>query len=312
MHATAEEAQAETLQMLNIYADVCENLFAMPVIKGPKTDSDKFAGAEATYAIEALMHDGKALQAGTSHYFGDGFARAFDIKYTDKNNNLTYPHQTSWGVSTRLIGAIIMTHGDDSGLVLPPAIAPIQAVIIPVQMHKEGVLEAASALRDRLKQDFRVKLDDSDNSPGWKFSEYEMKGVPVRIELGPRDIAQNQCVIVTRHNREKTVVSLDNLEQAVAEKLEEIRSGLYEKALANRKAHTYDCTTLDEIKEKLAVNGDGFVRAMWCGDPECEDKVKEITEVGSRCIPFEQEQLSDKCVCCGKPAKQLVYWGKAY
>ncbi len=312
MHATAEEAQAETLKMLNIYADVCENLLAMPVIKGPKTDSDKFAGAEATYAIEALMHDGKALQAGTSHYFGDGFARAFDIKYTDKNNNLTYPHQTSWGVSTRLIGAIIMTHGDDSGLVLPPAIAPVQAVIIPVQMHKEGVLEAASALRDRLKQDFRVKLDDSDNSPGWKFSEYEMKGVPVRIELGPRDIAQNQCVIVTRHNREKTVVSLDNLEQAVAEKLEEVRSGLYEKALANRKAHTYDCTTLDEIKEKLAANGDGFVRAMWCGDPECEDKVKEITEVGSRCIPFEQEQLSDKCVCCGKPAKQLVYWGKAY
>lgn len=312
MHATAEEAQAETLQMLNIYADVCENLLAMPVIKGPKTDSDKFAGAEATYAIEALMHDGKALQAGTSHYFGDGFAKAFDIRYTDKNNNLTYPHQTSWGVSTRLIGAIIMTHGDDSGLVLPPAIAPVQAVIIPVQMHKEGVLEAASALRDRLKPDFRVKLDDSDNSPGWKFSEYEMKGVPVRIELGPRDIAQNQCVIVTRHNREKTVVSLDNLEQAVAEKLEEVRSGLYEKALANRKAHTYDCTTLDEIKEKLAANGDGFVRAMWCGDPECEDKVKEITEVGSRCIPFEQEQLSDKCVCCGKPAKQLVYWGKAY
>lgn len=312
MHATAEEAQAETLKMLNIYADVCENLLAMPVIKGPKTDSDKFAGAEATYAIEALMHDGKALQAGTSHYFGDGFAKAFDIRYTDKNNNLTYPHQTSWGVSTRLIGAIIMTHGDDSGLVLPPAIAPVQAVIIPVQMHKEGVLEAASALRDRLKSDFRVKLDDSDNSPGWKFSEYEMKGVPIRIELGPRDIAQNQCVIVTRHNREKTVVSLDNLEQAVAEKLEEVRSGLYEKALANRRAHTYDCTTLDEIKEKLAANGDGFVRAMWCGDPECEDKVKEITEVGSRCIPFEQEQLSDKCVCCGKPAKQLVYWGKAY
>lgn len=312
MHATAEEAQAETLKMLNIYADVCENLLAMPVIKGPKTDSDKFAGAEATYAIEALMHDGKALQAGTSHYFGDGFAKAFDIRYTDKNNNLTYPHQTSWGVSTRLIGAIIMTHGDDSGLVLPPAIAPVQAVIIPVQMHKEGVLEAASALRDRLKSDFRVKLDDSDNSPGWKFSEYEMKGVPVRIELGPRDIAQNQCVIVTRHNREKTVVSLDNLKQAVAEKLEEVRSGLYEKALANRRAHTYDCTTLDEIKKKLAANGDGFVRAMWCGDPECEDKVKEITEVGSRCIPFEQEQLSDKCVCCGKPAKQLVYWGKAY
>lgn len=312
IHATAEEAQEETLRMLEIYADVCENLFAMPVIKGPKTESDKFAGAVSTYAIEALMHDGKALQAGTSHYFGDGFAKAFDIKFTDKNNNLTYPHQTSWGVSTRLIGAIIMTHGDDSGLVLPPAIAPIQAVIIPVQMHKEGVTEAASALYERLKNTYRVKLDVSDNSPGWKFSEYEMKGVPVRIELGPRDIAQNQCVIVTRHNREKTVVPLDGLETAVAEKLEQVRAGLYEKALANRKAHTYDCTSIDEIKQKLSENGDGFVRSMWCGDPDCEGRVKELTEVGSRCIPFEQEQLSDKCVCCGKPAKHLVYWGKAY
>lgn len=312
IHATAEEAQEETLRMLEIYADVCENLFAMPVIKGPKTESDKFAGAVSTYAIEALMHDGKALQAGTSHYFGDGFAKAFDIKFTDKNNNLTYPHQTSWGVSTRLIGAIIMTHGDDSGLVLPPAIAPIQAVIIPVQMHKEGVTEAASALYERLKNTYRVKLDVSDNSPGWKFSEYEMKGVPVRIELGPRDIAQNQCVIVTRHNREKTVVPLDGLETAVAEKLEQVRAGLYEKALANRKAHTYDCTSIDEIKQKLSENGDGFVRSMWCGDPDCEGRVKELTEVGSRCIPFEQEQLSNKCVCCGKPAKHLVYWGKAY
>ena len=312
IHATAEEAQEETLRMLNIYADVCENLLAMPVIKGPKTESDKFAGAVSTYAIEALMHDGKALQAGTSHYFGDGFAKAFDIKFTDKNNNLTYPHQTSWGVSTRLIGAIIMTHGDDSGLVLPPAIAPIQAVIIPVQMHKEGVTEAAASLCERLKNTYRVKLDVSDNSPGWKFSEYEMKGVPVRIELGPRDIAQNQCVVVTRHNREKTVVSLDCLEAVIAEKLEEVRSGLYEKALANRKAHTYDCTSIDEIKQKLSENGDGFVRAMWCGDSDCEDKMKELTEVGSRCIPFEQEQLSDTCVCCGRPAKHLVYWGKAY
>lgn len=312
MHATAEEAREETIRMLNIYADFCENELAMPVIKGPKTDSDKFAGAEDTYAIEALMHDGKALQAGTSHYFGDGFARAFDIKFADKENNLRYPFQTSWGVTTRLIGAVIMTHGDDSGLVLPPAVAPIQTVVIPVQMHKEGVFDAARALADRLSARFRVKLDDSENTPGWKFSEYEMKGVPLRVELGPRDIAEGKCVLVSRVDRSKTIVSLDGVEDAVAEKLAAIRDELYEKALANRQAHTYDCTSLDEIKQKLGENGDGFVRAMWCGDPECEDKVKELTEVGSRCIPFDQEQLSDKCVCCGRPAKKLVYWGKAY
>ncbi len=312
MHATAEDAVKETVQMLNVYADFHEQDLAIPVIKGAKTPSDKFAGAEDTYAIEALMHDGKALQAGTSHYFGDGFAKAFDITYTDKENKIVHPFQTSWGVTTRMIGGIIMTHGDDNGLVLPPAVAPIQVVIIPVAAHKPGVIEAAQGLANRLKGDFRVKLDDSDNSPGWKYAEYEMKGVPVRIEIGPRDIESNQCVIVTRHDREKTFVSLDNLEAAVAEKLQAVRDGLYAKALANREKRTYNCETMDEIIAKLAENGDGFVRAMWCGDPECEDKVKEVTGVGSRCIPMDQEPIGDKCVCCGKPAKQLVYWGKAY
>ena len=312
IHATAEEAIEETERMLNVYAKFCEKSLAMPVVKGRKTDSDKFAGAEATYAIEALMHDGKALQAGTSHYFGDGFAKAFDITYTNKENKLVNPFQTSWGVTTRLIGAIIMTHGDDNGLVLPPAVAPIQAVIVPIAQHKPGVLEKAEEIRAKLSSSVRVKTDDSDNSPGWKFSEYEMKGVPVRIEIGPRDIENNQCVLVTRHNNEKTIVSLDNLEQVVNDKLKEVHDGLYKKALENREKKTYSCTTLDEITKALEENGDGFIKAMWCGDEECEDKVKELTGVGSRCIPFEQENLSDKCVCCGKPAKHMVYWGKAY
>ncbi len=312
IHATAEEAIIETEQMLNVYAKFCEEYLAMPVVKGKKTESDKFAGAVSTYAIEALMHDGKALQAGTSHYFGDGFAQAFDITYTDKENKKVYPHQTSWGVTTRLIGAIIMTHGDDSGLVLPPAVAPIQTVIVPIAQHKEGVLEKSAEIRDRLAKQFRVKLDDTDNSAGWKFSEYEMKGVPVRLEIGPRDIENNQCVLVTRHDRQKYIVSLDNLEAEIAEKLQMVRDGIYQKALENREKHTYACTSIDEINAKLAENGDGFVKAMWCGDEECEDKVKEMTGVGSRCIPMEQESFSDTCVCCGKKAKYMVYWGKAY
>ena len=312
MHATAEEAEKETVQMLNCYADFHETDLAIPVIKGRKTESDKFAGAEATYAIEALMHDGKALQAGTSHYFGDGFARAFDIKFTDKENKLCYPHQTSWGVTTRMIGGIIMTHGDNNGLALPPAVAPIQVVIIPVQQHKEGVLDAAYALRDRLASQFRVKVDDSDNSPGWKFAEYEMKGVPLRIEIGPRDIADNKCVTVMRHNREKNFESLENIEAVVAERLQAVRDGLYARALANRDAKTYECTTIDEINEALETKGDGLVMAMWCGDEECEDKVKELTGVGSRCIPLEQKNISNKCVCCGKEAKHMVCWGIAY
>lgn len=312
LHDGAEEAIMETERMLECYAEFCEKYLAIPVVKGKKTDSDKFAGAEATYCIEALMHDGKALQAGTSHYFGDGFAKAFDITYTDKQNNKVYPHQTSWGMTTRLIGAIIMTHGDNNGLVLPPDVAPIQAVIIPVAMHKEGVLEKAGELKERLAKDFRVKLDDSDNMPGWKYAEYEMKGVPVRVEIGPRDIENNQCVLVTRHNGEKEIVSLDELEQKVKEKLEEVRVGIYNKALENREQKTYSCTSIDQIVSSLEQNGDGFVKAMWCGEEECEDKVKELTGVGSRCIPFEQQILSDKCVCCGKPAKKMLYWGKAY
>ncbi len=313
IHATAEEAIEETERMLNVYADFCEQYLAMPVVKGKKTESDKFAGAVSTYAIEALMHDGKALQAGTSHYFGDGFAKAFGIQYQSKENKLEYPHQTSWGVTTRLIGAIIMTHGDNNGLVLPPAVAPIQAVIIPVAAHKPGVLEKANELKDTLAAaGIRVKLDDSDNSPGWKFSEYEMKGVPVRIELGPRDIESGNCVLVTRHNREKTVTPLENVADAVREKLTEVRDALYKNALENRERRTYACKTMDEITKALEEKGDGFVKAMWCGDEACEDKVKEVTGVGSRCIPFEQEQLSDVCVCCGKPAKCMVMWGKAY
>lgn len=313
IHATAQEAIEETERMLNVYADFCKDALAMPVVKGAKTESDKFAGAETTYAIEALMHDGKALQAGTSHYFGDGFAKAFGIEYTDKENKRVNPFQTSWGTTTRLIGAVIMTHGDNNGLVLPPAVAPVQAVIVPVAQHKEGVLEKAAELKDRLaKSGIRVKLDDSDNSPGWKFAQYEMKGVPVRVEIGPKDIENNQCVMVTRHNNEKTIVSLDELESAAASKLKEVHDGLYNKALENLERRTYDCTSIDEIISTLNEKGDGFIRAMWCGDEACEDEVKEKTGAGSRCIPFEQKVISDKCVCCGKPAKKLVYWGRAY
>ena len=311
IHATSEEAVAETEQMLNVYANFCEQSLAMPVIKGRKTESDKFAGAVATYAIEALMHDGKALQAGTSHFFGDGFARAFNIQFTDKDNKKQYPFQTSWGVSTRLIGGIIMTHGDDRGLVLPPDVAPIQAVIVPIAQHKEGVLEKCRELKERLSA-FRVKLDETDNSAGWKFAEYEMKGVPCRIELGPRDMENGECVIVTRHDHNKETVPLANIEESLARKLKEVRDGLYAKALENREKHTHACTSIDEIKTSLERDGDGFIKAMWCGDEECEDKVKELTGVCSRCIPFEQEHLSDKCVCCGKPARHMVYWGKAY
>ena len=318
IHATAEEALEETERMLNTYATFCEQSLAMPVVKGRKTESDKFAGAVATYAIEALMHDGKALQAGTSHYFGDGFAKAFDIQFATKDNQLAYPHQTSWGVTTRLIGAIIMTHGDNNGLVLPPAVAPVQVVVVPIAQHKEGVLEKASELYNKLKASgIRVKMDDSENSPGWKFAQYEMKGVPIRIELGPKDIENGQCVVVTRYNGEKQTVALDadnaTLVQTVQQLLEtEIPAGMYEKALDNQKRRTYACQSMEEIVQVLQEKGDGFVEAMWCGDEACEDLVKEKTGVGSRCIPLEQHTISDKCVCCGKPAKHMVLWGKAY
>ncbi|MDR0197556.1 MAG: proline--tRNA ligase [Oscillospiraceae bacterium] len=313
VHATAKEAVAETERMLDVYADFCAEDLNMPVIKGKKTESDKFAGAVATYCIEALMHDGKALQAGTTHYFGDGFAKAFDIKFTDKDNAIKYAHQTSWGVTTRLIGAIIMSHGDDSGLVVPPKIAPVQVVVIPVAQHKEGVLDKSREVEGRLKASgFRVKLDDSDNSAGWKFAEYEMKGVPLRLEIGPKDIEKNQCVVVRRDTGEKSPVSLDALDGSVTGLLDDLAKNIYEKSLENIKARTYTCGSVDEMNAALSKNGDGFIRAMWCGDAECEDEVKEKTGAGSRCIPFEQESVSDKCVCCGKKAETLIYWGKAY
>ena len=312
MHRTAEEAEERTVQMLNVYADFFEKDLGIPVIKGQKTDKEKFAGAEATYTVEALMHDGKALQGGTSHNFGNGFAKAFDIQFLDSDNQLKYAYETSWGVSTRIIGGIIMTHGDDSGLVLPPSVAPIQVVVIPVQQHKEGVIDKANEIADILKSaGYRVKVDASEQSPGWKFSEYEMKGVPLRVEIGPRDIAENKCVIVRRDNREKSFVSLDNLNEAVAEGLKKLQQAIYEKALANRENRTFTAETLDELK-KIASENNGYIRAMWCGDLECEMKLKDEADVTSRCMPFGMEPIGDKCVCCGREAKKLVYWGKAY
>ena len=312
MHATAEEAKAFTEQMLNLYADFCENVLAMPVTRGQKTEKEKFNGAEATYTIECMMHDRKALQAGTSHYFGDGFAKAFDITFTDKNNQRVSPFQTSWGVSTRMIGAIIMVHGDDNGLVLPPKVAPIQLAIIPIAQHKPGVLDKANALYESLKTKFRVKLDDTDNSPGWKFSQYEMQGVPLRLEIGPKDIEQNQCVLVRRDTREKIFVSLDNLEGEIEKALQAVHDGLYERALKNLEEKTFTATTYEEFLD-IAENKPGFIKAMWCGDSACEDKLKDATGgVKSRCIPFKEEHLSDVCVCCGKPAKHMVYWGRQY
>ena len=309
-HATAEEAEERTIQMLNIYADFCENVLAIPVVKGRKTDKEKFAGAEATYTIESLMHDGKALQSGTSHNFGDGFAKAFGIQYTDKENKLQYVHQTSWGMTTRMIGAIIMVHGDNSGLVLPPRIAPTQVVIIPIQQRKEGVLDKAYELKEVLSG-YRVKVDDTDKSPGWKFSEQEMRGIPLRVEIGPKDIEAGQAVVVRRDTREKYVVALDELNVKIGELLDQIQADMLERARQHREEHTSVATEYDEFKDAIE-NKPGFVKAMWCGDRACEDKIKEDTTATSRCMPFAQETLSDKCVCCGRPAKSMVYWGKAY
>ncbi len=310
-HATAEEAEARTIQMLNVYADFCEEVLAIPVIKGQKTDKEKFAGAVATYTIESLMHDGKALQSGTSHNFGDGFARAFGIQFTDKDNTLKYVYQTSWGMTTRMIGAIIMVHGDNSGLVLPPKVAPIQLAIIPIQQKKEGILEKAYELRDRLQSNFRVKVDDTDKSPGYKFAEAEMRGYPLRLEIGPKDLEAGKCVLCRRDNGEKIEVALDEVESKVAELLETIHHDMLEKARAHRDAHTYTAHDKAEF-EKLFTEKTGFVKAMWCGEQACEDEIKEKLSVTSRCVPFEQEQISDVCVCCGKPAKKMVYWGRAY
>ncbi len=311
-HATAEEAEARTVQMLNLYADFCEEFLAMPVVRGQKTEKEKFAGAEATYTIEALMHDGKALQSGTSHNFGDGFAKAFGIQYTDKENKLQYVHQTSWGMTTRLIGAIIMVHGDESGLVLPPRVAPTQVMVIPIQMQKEGVLEKATEVCNRLGAVSRAKLDGSDKSPGWKFSEQEMRGIPLRVEIGPKDIEANKCVVVRRDTREKIEVSLDQLEEKIPEILETMQSDMFERAKSHRDNHIFDAHNYEEFCD-IAENKPGFIRGMWCEDRSCEDKIKEELSVTSRCMPFnDQERISDTCVCCGKPAKKLVYWGKAY
>ena len=312
MHATAEEAIAETEQMFNIYADFYKDVLAIPVVKGRKTDKEKFSGAEATYTVECMMHDRKALQGGTSHYFGDGFAKAFNITFTGKDNQLHNPYQTSWGVSTRMIAGIIMVHGDNNGLVLPPRVAPIQVIVIPVAQHKEGVIEANTAVMERLKAaGLRVKMDDSDQSPGWKFAEYEMKGVPIRLELGPKDMEKNQCVLVRRDTGEKIFASLDGIEDTVKKLLDDIHDGLYAKALKNLEENTYPCASLEEVKEKMQARG-GFAKTMWCGELACELRMKEEAGVSSRCIPLEQEHLSDTCAICGKPAKHMVYWGVAY
>ena len=312
VHETEQEAREETLRILDFYAELAEKYLCMPVIKGRKTDREKFAGAMETYTIEAMMHDGKALQSGTSHYFGDGFAKAFDITFANREGGTSYAHETSWGISTRLSGGIIMTHGDDSGLVLPPAIAPIQVVIIPVAAHKPGVTEKAMEVADVLKKaGIRVKVDTTDNTVGWKYAEYEMKGVPVRLEIGPRDIENNACVLVRRDNREKTVVSLDNLTDSIKTMLDDFAKAIFEKAKANMEANTVSATTLEEMKQDISEKP-RFVKAMWCGDEACEEKVKEVTGMPSRCMPFEQEHISDVCPVCGKPAKYMVVYGIAY
>ncbi len=312
VHATAEEAQERTEQMLNVYAQFCEKYLAIPMIKGRKTDKEKFAGAEATYTIEALMHDGKALQSGTSHNFGDGFARAFDMTFTDKDNKIKYVHQTSWGLSTRTIGALIMVHGDDSGLVLPPRIAPVQVMVIPVAQHKEGVLDKANEIYEKIKKaGISVQLDDSEKSPGWKFSDQEIKGIPLRVEIGPKDIEAGHAVVVRRDTREKITVAIDEIAERIPQIMEQMQNDMYDRALKFRDEHTYDAVTYEEFKDTIA-NKPGFVRAMWCGDEACELKIKEDTTATSRCMPFEQHKLSDVCVCCGKPARTMVYWGKAY
>jgi len=312
IHATEAEARKEVLDMLEIYKNTGRDLLAIPFVTGKKTDKEKFAGAEETYTIEALMHDGKALQSGTTHYFGTGFAKAFNITFQDKDGVLKNVHQTSWGLSTRLIGAIIMVHGDDSGLVLPPYVAPVQLMIVPIQAHKEGILEKAYELRDRLqKQGIRVKVDDSDKSPGWKFSEAEMKGIPIRLEIGPRDLEQNQCVLALRYNGEKLRVSLSDLDSELPKLFERIHQAMYDAAMENVLKNTRPALSFDEFVDIINNQG-GYVKMMWCGDRACEDLIKEKTSATARCIPFEQEHLTDVCPVCGKKAKHEVYFAKAY
>ena len=312
IHETAEEAIAETEMILNIYADLCRDKLAMPVVRGRKTDKEKFAGAEATYTIESMMKDRKALQAGTSHYFGDKFSRAYDVTFTGRDNTLQYPFQTSWAVTTRLVGAIIMTHGDNHGLVLPPAIAPIQVAVIPVAQHKPGVLDAAAAIRDRLTAaGLRVKMDDSDQSPGWKFAQYEMKGVPVRVEIGPRDMEKEQCCIARRDTGEKTFVPLADLESAVQATLQAVRDNLYDLAAKNLEDNTFDMTSWEEVRDMAQGRG-GFARTKWCGKLECELAMKEKAGVSSRCMPLKQSGTEGVCPVCGEKCTTDIYWGVAY
>ena len=312
IHETAEEAQAETMQQLNCYADFFRHVLAIPVVPGRKTEKEKFAGAEATYTVECLMKDHKALQGATSHYFGDKFSRAYNVTFTGRDNKVQYPFQTSWGSTTRMIGAVIMAHGDNNGLVLPPKIAPIQVIVLPIAQHKPGVLEKAQELVDRLaKLGLRVKGDFTDNSPGWKFANWEMKGVPLRIEIGPKDIENNQCVAVRRDDREKLFLSLDELDTKVPELLDAVQKSLYEKAKANMEEHTYPAYSLEEAK-KIQEEKGGFIKTMWCGELACEMKMKEQAGMSSRCMPLHQEHLADTCPICGKPAKHMIYWGVAY
>ncbi len=310
-HATADEAVEETMRMLDVYADFYRNVLAIPVIKGKKTEKEKFAGAVSTFTVEAMMHDGKALQSATSHYFGDGFAKAFGIQYSDKNNQLQHVHQTSWGLSTRSIGAIIMVHGDDSGLILPPRIAPTQVVVIPIAAHKPGVLDKATAITEDLAKSFRTRIDTSDKQPGWKFSEHEMKGVPLRLEIGPRDIDANQCVVVRRDTGEKTTLSLDQLDESIAGLLDQIHDNMLAKAEKSLNSRIYETSDWDTFKSLIA-DKPGFVKAMWCGDPDCELKIKEETTATSRCIVSEHETEDRVCVVCGRAAAKDVLWGKAY
>jgi len=312
IHESEEEARKETLDILSIYEKLGKDLLAIPFVTGIKTEKEKFAGAEATYTIEALMHDNKALQSGTTHYFGQGFAKAFNIQFQDREKNLQYVYQTSWGVTTRLIGAIIMVHGDDSGLVLPPRLAPIQAIIVPIQQTKDGILEKCNEIRDKLvTQGVRAEVDSQEKSPGWKFAESEMRGIPLRIEIGPRDLENGDCVIVRRLDNQKIVLKWDEAIAMIPDMLESIHEEMYAKALANVQANTHDAHTYEEFKEIMAGSG-GYVRMMWCGDQACEDKIKEDTQATARCIPFTQEVITKTCPICGKKAKKLVYFAKAY
>lgn len=312
LHATPEEAQEETLKMLHVYEEFARNVLAMPVLIGQKSEKEKFAGAQATYSMEAMMHDGKSLQAGTTHYFGTNFSEAFDIKFLDKDGTHKNPYQTSWGTSTRMIGAIIMTHGDQRGLCLPPYVAPVQAVVIPIAAHKGGVMEKAEEIYNKLKAaGIRVKLDDSDNSPGWKFNEYEMKGVPVRIEIGPRDI-ENGVVTYARRDKtgEKFTLAIDGIENEMPALLHDIHENMYQKARDHLNSHIKVVHNTDELRD--AVDNGNFGLGMWCGCRECEDKLKADMQVTTRNMPFDQTPVGDKCVVCGKPAKKKIYFGRAY